>query len=381
MQRRLNRHEYENALRDLLQCRGCRSPTACPRTARRTASTRAARRSTSPTSRWRGTQRVGLRHAAGDERAARAPAATTNRYYARDEPSLRNWRPRENGTLPDRLSFPVLDSHAQPDVRAGRAPADPADARARGGRQGVEHLQRRGRLQLERFRAPVAGRYKLRFGGYTIWVGGGGVARWFYEGQGAEKAPVYHTLLWHRPNLDEVYPGPARRADRRLRARRRPDPAGRESRFQPEPTVSEIEVFLAANEVDADRGLAAVPHAGQRHGRAVRQPAGAPRTACPATPSSGSRSKGRSTTSPAAAGYRLLFDDLPLKRSEAGRTGVPLEVGAPAPAHGGPGGPGAAGARGGPRRRPGRRSHERGDGTKSNPRIRSRTPSGCCDRS
>ena len=26
-------------------------------------------------------------------------------------------------------------------------------------------------------------------------------------GQGAEKAPVYQTLLRHRPNLDEVYPG------------------------------------------------------------------------------------------------------------------------------------------------------------------------------
>ena len=57
------------------------------------------------------------------------------------------------------------------------------------------------------WRAPVAARYKLRIAGYTIWVAGGGVARWFYEGQGAEKAPVYHTLLWHRPNLDEVYPG------------------------------------------------------------------------------------------------------------------------------------------------------------------------------
>jgi hypothetical protein len=41
------------------------------------------------------------------------PEATTNRYYARDDFGLTgNFRPRENGTLPDRLSFPVLDSHA-----------------------------------------------------------------------------------------------------------------------------------------------------------------------------------------------------------------------------------------------------------------------------
>ena len=51
------------------------------------------------------------------------PAKMTRRLYARDERSLRNWWPRENGTLPDRLSFPVLDAHAQPDVRAGTAPA------------------------------------------------------------------------------------------------------------------------------------------------------------------------------------------------------------------------------------------------------------------
>ena len=33
------------------------------------------------------------------------------------------------------------------------------------------------------WRAPVAARYKLRVAGYTIWVAGGGVARWFFEGQ------------------------------------------------------------------------------------------------------------------------------------------------------------------------------------------------------
>src|SRR5207344_901471 len=59
------------------------------------------------------------------------PARTTRKLYARDELSLRNWWPRENGTLPDRLSFPVLDSHAQPDVRAGRAPATSSATRDR----------------------------------------------------------------------------------------------------------------------------------------------------------------------------------------------------------------------------------------------------------
>ena len=33
------------------------------------------------------------------------------------------------------------------------------------------------------------------------------MGRWYYPGQGAEKAGVYWMPLWHRPNLDEVYPG------------------------------------------------------------------------------------------------------------------------------------------------------------------------------
>src|SRR4029079_15694868 len=56
-------------------------------------------------------------------------------------------------------------------------------------------------------RASATGRYHIKLAGYTVWVGGGGIGRWFYEGQGQEKAPVYHLPLWHRPELDEVWPG------------------------------------------------------------------------------------------------------------------------------------------------------------------------------
>ena len=148
--------------------------------------------------------------------AMRLAMATQPRAAGEDDPqalrprraSLRNWWPRENGTLPDRLSFPVLDSHAQPDVRAGRAPATSPETREREAVGKVSSIfSDAGGYSWSGWRAPVAARYKLRIAGYTIWVAGGGVARWFFEGQGAEKAPVYHTLLWHRPNLDEVYPG------------------------------------------------------------------------------------------------------------------------------------------------------------------------------
>ena len=249
--RRLNRHEYENALRDLLGVPWAQVANRLPEDGeahRFNKSGEALDVSYLTMERFMDSANHALRlaMATGLER----PAKTTRKLYARDEPSLRNWRPRENGTLPDRLSFPVLDSHAQPDVRAGRAPATSPETREREAVGKVSSIfSDAGGYSWNGWRAPVAARYKLRIAGYTIWVAGGGVARWFYEGQGAEKAPVYHTLLWHRPNLDEVYPG------------KRNEPigvyasGGGQTRpvgavdFTPKPTVSEIEVFLLPGEV------------------------------------------------------------------------------------------------------------------------------------
>ena len=116
------------------------------------------------------------------------PAKATRKLYARDERSLPNRWPRENGTLPDRLSFPVLDSHAQPEVRAGRGSATSPETREREAVGKVASIfSDAGGYSWGGWRAPVAARYKLRIAGYTIWVAGGGVARWLYEGQGAQK--------------------------------------------------------------------------------------------------------------------------------------------------------------------------------------------------
>ena len=98
------------------------------------------------------------------------------------------------------------------------------------------------------FNAPVAGRYRVRLKGYSVWVSGGGIGRWFYEGQGAEKAPVYWLPVWHRPNADEIWPG------------RNNEPIGIYAQspgqtrpvgvmdFTPKPSVGEIEVQLAGGE-------------------------------------------------------------------------------------------------------------------------------------
>ena len=142
--------------------------------------------------------------------------------------------------------------------------------------------------------------------------------------------------------------------------------------FTPEPTVSEIEVFLTGERGRADRRLPPLPRAGQRHGRAIRQsardrgrhaglrrPVDRDRRPVPRRP----RRRGglRAALRSAAAGA--------LRASADGRTAGdrPEPIGRP-------------GAR---RRaaRPRARRRARGPLRSPDPRPLGRMPSGCCDRS
>ncbi len=333
--RRLNRHEYENALRDLLGVPWAQIADRLPEDGeahRFNKSGEALDVSYLTTARFMDSSDYALRLAMAT--GLGRPAKATRRLYARDEPTLRNWRPRENGTLPDRLSFPVLDSRAQPDVRAGRAPPTSPATRDREAVGKVSSIfSDAGGYSWTGWRAPAAARYKLRVAGYTVWVVGGGVARWFYEGQGAEKAPVYHTLLWHRPNLDEVYPG------------RRNEPiavyasGGGQTRpvgavdFTPKPTVSEIEVFLLPGEVVRTDGSrlfrARVNGTDEQYVNPLATEDGMPGYAVQWI-----EIEGPFYDDPVGgAGYRLLFDRLKLAPSKDARAGVPLGIG-PDPAAG-----------------------------------------------
>jgi hypothetical protein len=189
------------------------------------------------------------------------------------------------------------------------------------------------------WRAPIAARYKLRLSGYTIWVAGGGVARWFYEGQEAQKAPVYHTLLWHRPNLDEVYRG---RRNEPISVYASGDgqtrPVGAVD-FTPKPTVQEIEVFLLAGEVVRTDGSrlfrTRVNGSDEQYVNPLATEDGMPGYAVQWV-----EVEGPFFDAPeGGAGYRLLFDRLPLVPSKDAQTGVLLEVG-PAEGRVGPRGPG-----------------------------------------
>ncbi len=346
MRRRLNRYEYENALRDLLHVPWAQIKNRLPEdgeTYRYNKSGEALDVSHVQMSRYLSASDYAMRQAMSAQ--LERPATTTNRYYARNEPSLTgNFRPRENGTLPDRHSFPVLDSRAQPDVRTGRAPlSDPATREREAVGRVSSIFSDAGGYSWGQFRAPIAGRYRLRFSGYSIWVSGGGIGRWFYEGQGAEKAPVYHLPLWHRPNVDEVWPG---RNDEPIgvyaQSSGQSRPIG-EFDFEPDPSVHEVEALLAAGEVIQTDGMrlfrARVNGTDEQYVNPLAQKDGMPGYAV-----QWMEVEGPLYDNSTGAGYRLLFGDLPLKRLEDGKKGVLVEVGAP-PAQGF--GAGQRGGRGG----------------------------------
>jgi hypothetical protein len=250
------------------------------------------------------------------------PPSSVTRIYARQEPSLvRNFLPREGNTRTGRMNFPVLDSHGQPDVRAGRSPITSPETKEREAVGRVSSIfSDAGGFSWSTFRVPAAGRYKIRVKGYSIWVSGGGVDHWNFTGFGQQKTAYLYTPSFHRPNTDEVWPG------------RRPEPIGvyaqsagqsrplGEFDFTPAPSVQEVEVLLAPNEViqtDAMRLFRTrVNGAEEEYVNPLAQPDGMPGVAFQWLEVEGPLPE------PAArSGYQLMFGSLPLRRLSAGEPG------------------------------------------------------------
>ena len=112
--------------------------------------------------------------------------------------------------------------------------------------------------RFTRFRAPMSGRYKIRFSGYSVWVGPGTEKRWW------------------TPNLDNVSPG------------RRSEPVTIYSETPPrqlrliggfdlgtQPTVRELDTYLLEGETAPLRCRAVLPLASA----GLPQPAGRARRA------------------------------------------------------------------------------------------------------
>jgi hypothetical protein len=350
--RRLNAYEYENAIRDLLNTPWVQIKSKLPQDGEAWRFNKigsALDVSYVQLSRYMSSADYALREAMSAKLVQ--PPTTTTRIYARQEPSMRNYRPREGNTRTDRLSFPVLDSHAQPDVRAGRSPNSSPETVEREAVGRVSSIfSDAGGFSWSSFRIPAAGRYRIKVKGYSIWVSGGGVDHWTYTGFGAEKVPYMYPATYHRPNSDEVWKG------------RRSEPIGvyaqssGQSRplatfdFTPEPSVQEVEVLLSPNEVIQTDPMrlfrTRVNGSEEAYVNPLAQPDGMPGVAFQWLEVEGPISDQNTT-----AGYRLLFGDLAMKRLEKGAPGgVPLQIVAPPPAPG-EGGRGGGGGRGrfGPR--------------------------------
>ena len=249
--RRLNAYEYENTLRDLLAVPWVQIKAKLPQDGEAFRFNKigsALDVSHIQLARYMSSADYAMREAMSSRLVQPPPAIT--RVYARQEPSLaRNFRPREGNTRTDRLNFPVLDSHAQPDVRAGRSPISSPETKEREAIGRVSSIfSDAGGFSWSSFRVPTPGRYRIKVKGYSIWVSGGGVDHWNYEGFGQQKTAYLNEPTYHRPNSDEVWPG------------RRNEPIGvyaqssgqsrplAEFDFSPEPAVNEVEVLLGANE-------------------------------------------------------------------------------------------------------------------------------------
>ena len=235
--RRLNRYEYENAVRDLLHAPWLPVRDGLPEDGlshRFNKSGDALDVSHVQMARYLAAADQALRGVMATQ--ADRPAPSVVRYYTRDQRSYTGPMIFSVfNTAPERASFPVLGFKGQADVRAGKAPISAGTTNAE-----LRELEGVGVVagsyeplepKFNKFRAPVAGHYRLRFNGYSVWVGPG------------------PTNKWYIPDLDNISPG--RRSEPiTVYSEVPPNLLRKLGNFDvtPEPAVKELDVWLLAGE-------------------------------------------------------------------------------------------------------------------------------------
>src|SRR6266498_1191547 len=305
-QRRLNRYEYENALRDLLHAPWLQVRDSLPEDGEADRFNKigdALDVSHVQMARYLGAADYALRQAMATQ--AERPEPKVQRYYARDQRSFTGPMTfTVFNTAPERATFPVLGFEAQPDVRAGKAPItvgtnDPVRRELEG--VGVvasayEPIE----PKFNKFRAPVAGRYKLRFNAYSVWVGPGPTNKWFI--------PDLDNIA--RGRRDEPITITAETPPRLLRKLGDFD-------ITPEPSVHELDVYLLAGEMirpDAGRLFRSRP------GPSRWQNPLAEKDGQPGVVFRWMEVEGPLFDEWPTAGHKLLFGDLPMVNRKAATT-------------------------------------------------------------
>jgi hypothetical protein len=300
--RRLNRMEYENALRDLLHAPWLQLKGQFPEDAeayRFNKSAKALDVSHIHLARYLSAADFALRQAMS-VRFNRPPTSTI-RYYAREQAELVN-KINHSNQRGDRATYPILGWTPEPEIFAKKAPftvgaKDPTRRDQEAVAWVSSNYVTGFRYRWDRFRAPVAGRYRVRFSGYTIWV-----------------PPLADRR--HLPDFEKVTRG---RNDEPVAVYTRNGVLNRrvgEFDLTPEPGVHDVgAVWLNAGETlvpDATRLYRSRP---TNFRNPLMTPEGAPGVAFRWMEVDGPLSDASAT-----AGYELLFGDLPLQASATGVT-------------------------------------------------------------
>ena len=330
-QRRLNRYEFENAVRDLLQAPWLQLKSDLPEDGEAELFNKvgdALDVSHVQMTRYMKAANTAMRHVMGIEllRNERPPARTV-RHWAREEPILTKTFHHGNGRFirqsPERSTFPVLGFEGQPEVRSREAPVTVGDSdpilrelEAVGWNRSNYHPFH---TIWNNFRAPVAGKYRVRWCGYTIWTGPHGVSAGNL-GEEGKKRNRPRRGRWNSPDGDNVSRG--RRDEPITVYAQGPIDVRRVGGFDltPDPAVYDLGVItLLENEAlvtDAARFFRDRPGSA---GNPLAQRDGQPAVAFRWMEVEGPL-EDESTT----AGYRTLFGDLPLRRNPKGE--VTLQI-------------------------------------------------------
>jgi hypothetical protein len=209
-QRRLNRYEFENSLRDLLQAPWLQVKNELPEDGESELFNKIGDVldvSHVQMTRFMRAANQAIRHTIGIELARQElPPPTVKRYYARDN---RIWtgtfkRVPDGNPDPVRQAFPVLGKQAQPDVFDRTAPLTVGDDDPK-----TREIEAIGWMRSnyhpfhtiwDNFRAPVAGNYRVRWSGYTIWVGPNGWSTGTIKNAAGKKELVLRDPQWNAPD-------------------------------------------------------------------------------------------------------------------------------------------------------------------------------------
>ncbi|MBL9208106.1 MAG: DUF1592 domain-containing protein [Opitutaceae bacterium] len=326
-QRRLNGYEYENALRDLLSAPWLQIRGQFPddgESNRFNKIGEALDVSHVHLARYLAAADYAIRQTLSVQ--LERPPTTTTRHYARDHRTLTSkFTPNPFNSSPDRMTYPVLGVKPQRDVRMLEAPltvgsADPVTRELEAVGWVSSNYVTGFTYRWDGFRAPVAGRYRIRFSGYTLWAAPGGVTRSFSHGD--DKVGTLRPPNPATPDYDQISPG---RTEEPITVYTRNGLLNRRVGsfdLTPEPAVHDLgEVWLLANETlvpDASRFYRSRP---EKFRNPLMTPEGAPSVAFRWMEVEGPLYDDFTT-----AGYRLLFGDLPLVRADPGSSSLTVPV-------------------------------------------------------